>query len=187
MGSIISIRTSSGRLVISIETMIEFKQTDLPVPVRPAISKCGMLAMSTTMGLPATSLPRKIGIFIERLFDCVSSITSRRRTICRVVFGTSMPTEFLPGIGATIRTLGTRSAIARSSARLVILASRRPASSSISYCEITGPVSISTTFTLNPNSPKVFSSTFARSRTSCSCWSSWRYSVARSRSSDGSS
>ena len=32
-----------------------------------------------------------------------------------------MPTVFLPGIGATMRTLGTRSAIARSSARLVIL------------------------------------------------------------------
>ena len=32
-----------------------------------------------------------------------------------------MPTVFLPGIGATMRTLGTRRAIARSSARPVIL------------------------------------------------------------------
>ena len=143
--------------------------------------------MSTTIGLPATSLPRKIGIFIVRLFAGVSSITSRRRTICRVVLGTSMPTEFFPGIGATMRTLGTRRAIARSSARFVIFASRRPASSSISYCEITGPVSTSTTFTLKPNSANVFSSTRARSRTSCSCWSSSRYSVGNRRSSEGSS
>ena len=35
--------------------------------------------------------------------------------------GTSMPTVVLPGIGATIRTLGTARAIARSSARLMIL------------------------------------------------------------------
>ena len=61
-----------------------------------------------------------------------------------------MPTVFLPGIGATMRTLGTRRAIARSSARPVIFDSRRPASSSTSYWAITGPVSISTTFTLKP-------------------------------------
>ena len=56
-----------------------------------------------------------------------------------------MPTVFLPGIGATMRTLGTRRAIARSSARPVIFDSRRPASSSTSYWAMTGPVSISTT------------------------------------------
>ena len=38
--------------------MIEFKHTLLPVPVRPAISKCGSVARSTTIGLPATSLPK---------------------------------------------------------------------------------------------------------------------------------
>ena len=58
LGSIISIRTSSGRRVISIDTMIEFKQTLLPVPVRPAISKCGSVDRSTTIALPDTSLPR---------------------------------------------------------------------------------------------------------------------------------
>ena len=37
-----------------------------------------------------------------------------------------MPTVVLPGIGATIRTLGTARAIARSSARLMIRETRRP-------------------------------------------------------------
>ena len=61
--------------------------------------------------------------------------------------GTSMPTVVLPGIGATIRTLGTARAIARSSARLMIFETRSPASSSISNWVMTGPVSIWTTRT----------------------------------------
>ncbi len=67
---------------------------------------------------------------------------SPRRTITRRSLGTSMPTVVLPGIGATIRTLGTARAIARSSARLMIFLTLRPASSSISNWVITGPVSI---------------------------------------------
>ena len=93
------------------------------------------------------------------------------RTSCCSPLGTSIPTEFFPGIGATIRTLGTRKAIAISSLRLVILLSRKPASNSISYCAITGPVSISTTLTLKPNSLNVFSKIRAFCRTSLS-WDS---------------
>ena len=58
MPSVVSSLTSSGRRVMSMLMISVFKQTDLPVPVRPAISKCGKLAKSATMGLPATSLPR---------------------------------------------------------------------------------------------------------------------------------
>ena len=32
-------------------------QTDLPEPVAPAMSRCGIFAMSVTMVLPAMSLP----------------------------------------------------------------------------------------------------------------------------------
>ena len=42
------------------------------------------------------------------------SMTSPSLTIARRSLGTSMPTVVLPGIGATIRTLGTARAIARS-------------------------------------------------------------------------
>ncbi len=67
-------------------------------------------------------------------------MTSRRCTSCRSLLGTSMPTVFLPGSGATMRTLGTRRAMARSSARPVMRLSRRPASSSTSNWAMTGPV-----------------------------------------------
>ena len=58
LGSIRIIFTSSGRLVIKIDRIIAFRQTDLPVPVLPAISRWGMSARSNTMGVPFTSLPR---------------------------------------------------------------------------------------------------------------------------------
>ena len=149
--------------------MIEFKQTLFPVPVRPAMSKCGRLAKSTDNGLPETSFPRNNGIFIFRTCAAPSSITSRMRTTWRFSLGTSIPTVFLPGIGATIRTLGTRKAIARSSASPVIFESRKPASSSISYWAITGPVSISTTRILKPKLENVCSSTRALRLTSSVC------------------
>ena len=128
-----------------------------------------------------------MGIRILAALPLASSTTSRKRTICRVELGTSIPTEFLPGIGATMRTLGTRRAIAKSSAKPVILESRSPASSSTSNCAITGPVSISTTLTLNPKSWKVFSKTLALRRTSRACVSKSTASLDSSRSSPGSS
>ena len=64
--------------------MIEFKQTDFPVPVRPAIRRCGSFAKSATIGAPPTSLPRKIGIAIFSACAAHSSITSRRRTSWRL-------------------------------------------------------------------------------------------------------
>ena len=46
------IRTSSGveryRMLVS----IEFSPTDLPVPVEPAISRCGIVARSAKNGSP---------------------------------------------------------------------------------------------------------------------------------------
>ena len=53
-------------------------------------------------------------------------MTSPSLTIPRRSLGTSMPTVVLPGIGATIRTLGTARAIARSSARLMIRVTLQP-------------------------------------------------------------
>ena len=167
--------------------MIALRQTLLPVPVRPAINRCGSVDRSTVNGFPETSLPRKMGIRILLTRPSTSSITSRSRTICRVSLGTSIPTVFLPGMGATIRTLGTRSAIARSSASPVILESRRPASSCTSYWAITGPVSISTTLTLKPKSANVFSRVRALRRTSCSCSSKQMSSDSLSSLISGSS
>ena len=147
LGSIRISLTSSGRLVIRIERIIALRQTDLPVPVRPAISRWGMSARSKTSGMPLASLPRNSGMRHSWNRSPTPAITSPSRTMLRWSLGTSMPTVVLPGIGATIRTLGTARAIARSSARLMIFDTRSPASSSISNWVMTGPVSIWTTRT----------------------------------------
>ena len=146
-----------------------------------------MVVRSKASGLPETSLPRKIGICIFSVRLSVSSITSRSRTTCCVSFGTSMPTVFFPGIGATTRTLGTRKAIAKSSESPDILESRNPASSSTSYCAITGPVSTSTTLTRNPKLENVFSSNRAFLRTSSACSFKCTWSEGSSNSLSGNS
>ena len=50
-------RTSSGVDLYSSEISMELMHTDLPEPVVPAISMCGILAMSPMTGLPVMSLP----------------------------------------------------------------------------------------------------------------------------------
>src|SRR5574341_855985 len=48
---------SSGVLVISIVQMIPLTHTDLPEPVVPAISRCGIEVRSAVIGWPETSCP----------------------------------------------------------------------------------------------------------------------------------
>ena len=147
-GSIIIIFSSSGRRVINMLRMIAFMQTDLPVPVAPAMSRCGISARSWTSGRPSLSLPRNSGILLLAIFFAEARITSLRRTTARCSLGISTPTVFLPGIGATMRTLGARRFRATSSARAVTLCRRRPVSRANSNCVTTGPVLMPTTRTL---------------------------------------
>ena len=92
-------RTSCGvashsRLVMSALTI-----TLLPEPVAPAISRCGILARSTPMALPATSRPRaKVRVEPEPL-KSTSSTIRRSATMLKSLFGISIPTALLPGIG----------------------------------------------------------------------------------------
>ncbi len=79
-----------------------------------------MSARSKTIGEPLASLPRNRGMRKLSNFRSTPDITSPSRTTWRWSLGTSMPTVVCPGIGATMRTLGTARAIARSSARLMI-------------------------------------------------------------------
>src|SRR5471030_1815830 len=51
-------RTSAGSDLYSSDKIVALMPTDLPEPVVPATSKCGILARSATIGLPAMSLPR---------------------------------------------------------------------------------------------------------------------------------
>ena len=109
-GSIRIILTSSGVARASSDTSIELTKLDLPEPVEPATSRCGIFARFHEMYSPSMSLPSAItsGWWSRRVDGSVS--TSARRTISRSVLGTSMPTADLPGIGASIRTLSVATA-----------------------------------------------------------------------------
>ena len=99
-----TIRTSSGVDRISTEVIIELMKLDLPEPVAPATSRCGIFARLATTKPPSTSLPRPttIGWWSARAVSERS--TSPRETISLSVLGISMPIADLPGIGLRIRT-----------------------------------------------------------------------------------
>ena len=86
---------------------------DLPAPVVPATSRCGILARSAPIERPATSLPSHTVSGDQSGGGAWK--TSPRWTIRRRAFGTSMPTACLPGIGARMRISDAASAYARSS------------------------------------------------------------------------
>ena len=110
LGSMRIIRTSSGVARESSETSIELTKLDLPEPVEPATSRCGILARLAQRKWPSMSLPSPITIGCCSARAVPLRSTSPRRTISRSVLGTSMPTADLPGIGARIRTLSVATA-----------------------------------------------------------------------------
>ncbi len=57
LGSTIRNRTSSGVALYNKLIISELIQTDLPEPVEPAISKCGIFARSATVTCPEISRP----------------------------------------------------------------------------------------------------------------------------------
>jgi hypothetical protein len=56
-GSIIISFTSSGRALYRKLVMMQLRQTLLPDPVAPAMSRCSSLVKSATSGLPVMSRP----------------------------------------------------------------------------------------------------------------------------------
>ncbi len=120
--------------------MIVLTQTDLPEPVAPAISRCGIFARSAMTGFPSRSLPSAIGSAARADLKSGCSISSRNPTISGVGFGTSTPTAPRPGMGATIRIDGARMARARSFDRLANWRTFTPGAGSTSNWVTTGPV-----------------------------------------------
>jgi len=51
-------RTADGSDLYTSDRIMALTPTDLPEPVVPATSRCGILPRSATTGLPAMSLPR---------------------------------------------------------------------------------------------------------------------------------
>ena len=89
---------------------MELTKLDLPEPVEPAHSRCGIFARFAVTKWPSMSLPRPITIGWVSLTAVLERSTSPSRTISRSEFGTSMPTADLPGIGASSRTLSVATA-----------------------------------------------------------------------------
>ena len=79
--------------------------TDLPEPVVPATSKCGIEDNSATTAEPLMSFPKAT---VSGLFESsysVLDITSLNSTGCLSSLGTSTPIVSLPSITSTILTL----------------------------------------------------------------------------------
>ncbi len=113
--------------------------TDLPAPVAPAMSRCGISSIVATKASPLT--PRPSGI-VRGDSDCLNSLDSSislKYTVERFSLGISMPTSDFPGIGASMRRLCAASASARSSFRLSILLSFTPSDGSSVNCVTVGP------------------------------------------------
>ena len=128
-------------------------QTDLPEPVEPAISKCGILDKSASIGLPIISLPKAMFNLPSPLVKSISLIL----TALTDEFGISIPIVFLPGIGAWILTSLAAIARAISLLMLVIRFTLVPLGTIISYSVTAGPIWISTTFPLISKSFKTLS------------------------------
>nr|BFF00161.1 hypothetical protein GCM10020241_18360 [Streptoalloteichus tenebrarius] len=110
LGSTRIIRTSSGVALASSDTSIELTKLDLPEPVEPATSRCGIFARFAVTKCPSMSLPSPITSGWVSDTACSERSTSPSRTISRSELGTSMPTADLPGMGASSRTLSVAAA-----------------------------------------------------------------------------
>ena len=94
--------------------------TDLPEPVVPAMSTCGIFTKSVIAGWPAMSLP-STKVSGEALFSYArDDKPSTNLTISRLWLGISMPTTVLPAMLSTTRTLSTDSDLAKSRAKPTI-------------------------------------------------------------------
>ena len=133
----------------------ELVHTDLPEPVVPAISTWGSFSMSPMTLRPPMSRPRAKAVPDLWSVNSRDSITSRISTGVTCLLGTSMPTtEILSGMGA-MRTPEAPRARAMSSARLVILLSLTPWSSTNSYRVTEGPWTTSPAVASTPKLTRV--------------------------------
>jgi len=91
------------------------------------------------MFLPVMSLPTQIVRADLEVLNLEPSSMSLKPTNDLVLFGTSIPTAFLLGIGASMRTLVAAKAMAKSRDRLLIFATLIPGAGRSSYLVTVGP------------------------------------------------
>ncbi len=128
------------------------RATDLPEPVVPAISRCGMRARSATIGAPPMSLPSASARGEATSSYALLLMISPSVTTSRFSFGISRPITDFPGITSTTRTLVVESERARSLASAVIWLALTPGAGRISNRVMTGPGCTATTSTSTPKS-----------------------------------
>src|SRR3989344_45606 len=163
LGSIRISLTSAGDALKRRDEMKELIRTDFPDPVVPATKTWGIFAIFATTGAPLTSSPSE-----TVSLDLLLVITSDESivlsvTTSRLLFGISIPTKLLPGIGASILIcpVGASVAKAKSLESDVIFETLVPNAISMAYWVTAGPRFTSTTFAPIPKLCRVFSITDA--------------------------
>ncbi len=146
---------SDGPFRYSNELISVFVITDFPDPVVPAINRCGISAKSATYALPEISCPTANVSGLFALFHSGLSSTDRSVTLAGVMFGNSIPTDRVPGIGASILSLSTAKFSANSLSRAKIFDKFTPAGGRIVYCVTLGPTFADSISTSIPKSPNV--------------------------------
>ena len=138
---------------------MQLSPTDLPEPVVPATSRCGIGARSAMTGSPAMFLPRISGSDMFWSSNAWLPISSDSETVSRFGLGSSMPITLRPGMVAT-RAESADMLRAMSSASAITRLALVPLAGSSSYIVTTGP---GRTSTISPRTLKS-SSTASRSR-----------------------
>ena len=80
--------------------MIVLIQTDFPDPVVPAIKRWGILAKSKVLIPPVVFLPIARVNSDSDLANSGLLTTDLKKTVAGFMFGSSIPTDDFPGIGA---------------------------------------------------------------------------------------
>ena len=117
------------------------------------------MSILATIGLPDTSSPKETASLLFADFITSLSIIFLSDTNSGALFGSSIPTKLLPGIGASIRIVpvGAARESAKSRSNAVILDSFVPSATSMAYWVTAGPKFTSTTRAVIPKDSKVCS------------------------------
>ena len=165
---------------------MQLRPTDLPDPVVPATSRCGMGARSAITGSPAMFLPRISGSWADWSSNAWLATSSWSATVSRLALGSSMPITVRPGMVATRAEIALMLR-AMSSASAITRVALIPGSGSSSYMVTTGPGRTSTTWPLTLKSSSTLSSSRAlRSSAALSIVAFWLGGGGVSRSIVGS-
>ena len=125
------------------DRMKSFTPTDFPWPVAPATRRCGMDSRVLMMIDPSMAFPsaRLLTDFFISLVNSLVLRISPRRTMTGFGLGNWIPTQSVPGIGATILTDFDLSDKEISLERLSMVDNFIPSSGLILICTMEGPIS----------------------------------------------